>query len=195
MPTPNSSMSIAEYEEIVNEYTHRVDAFNNCAQSQRGAEGDQSTTREVNMINNLLIVQRQHNIRDPLEAEMDFWMQEIEDMERKNKEMRGQPTSTESRDQQPVQIEELKYVNKNKLIFVPEDWMENHKAIDNAFEHMNENFAEVTSMVNNEPIQVKRKKKPMGAASARYENIQLQVPPTQVSQVQRRTSNLSVAPR
>ena len=72
-----------------------------------------------------------------------------------------------------VEIEEIKQTKMEQLIFVPEDWMEDHKAIDNAFEHMNEPHAEVTSMVNNEPIQVRRKKKSIYPATARNENIQL----------------------
>ena len=43
------------------------------------------------MITNLLVVQRNHEIPDPLDQEMDFWMSEIEEMERVNREKRGLP--------------------------------------------------------------------------------------------------------
>ena len=47
----------------------------------------------------MLVVQRNHEIADPLEQEMEFWLQEIEDMERNNRVRRGlPPTANTPRD-------------------------------------------------------------------------------------------------
>ena len=94
MPTPNSSMNISEYEHIINEYSHRRREDDGEGASAATTSQFQSTARgprDANMITNLLVVQRNHEIPDPLDQEMDFWMSEIEEMERVNREKRGLP--------------------------------------------------------------------------------------------------------
>ena len=62
---------------------------------------------------------------DPLDQEMEFWMQEIERFENEDRIQsvrRGRP---QRENDQPVEVprEELEQANPLDLIFVPDDWM------------------------------------------------------------------------
>ena len=131
---------------------------------------DQQNVRsQANLISNMLVVQRNHEIADPLEQEMEFWLQEIEDMERNNRVRRGLPPAagTPPREGIVLDTEEAKQVNPLEMIFVPDDWIADDKAVDSAFEYNNdERDVEVNNLMPNfEPIQLKRKNTKHAAAS------------------------------
>ena len=57
-------------------------------------------------------------------------------------------------------IEEVDRANPLELIFVPDEWMQEQHLSDNAFDDAGEQVAEVTGLNKNEPVQLKRNKRP-----------------------------------
>lgn len=83
----NSSMSIADYEDIINQYTARNAAGGASEQTSNRASSARSGSRSTaQLANNMLIVQRQHERLDPIDYEMEFWMAEIEKFEKEEED-------------------------------------------------------------------------------------------------------------
>jgi len=81
--TPNSSLSVGEIENIVNQ-------IENSARPEtliRGAGRDGRT--DAQMISNILVVSRRHKIEDAQDVEMNYWLAEIERIEQEDEQRRA----------------------------------------------------------------------------------------------------------
>ena len=75
-------------------------------------------------MNGLMIIQRNHNIPNHLDAEMEFWMNEIEKFEQRDEAKREQRGLSPLRRPQAraFDIEDLEKLGND--IYIPEIWMQ-----------------------------------------------------------------------